>query len=574
MTRTREGPGSIGRSIGTFIVPVLLLGMLGLLLLLEGRSASARERYADIVEAEIRVNHLHATLLAQLARGTLADRAGSADELAGTRLDATASIEALDAPTTEDAFADYLRLVTQVTALRELGVQAIATDVGAFRLVPAFEVLQRELDSSRAPLAASADDARWWRVNGSIVTLLLGGLSLALVTRGTGRTRRRLAAAEARESAMRQTEQRFESLMSESSDLVTVLDRGGRVTFQSDSITQMLGWSVEDLVGHDFVEFLAEDEIETVRTVLKQAEIRPELEAHHRSPDAPIRRQDGPRRGGRGRAVPGSRHPGVPVEHPRPDRATGPGGSAPTSGVPRSARPACPTAPCSTTALRHAYERTERGGHSLCLLLADLDDFKDVNDTYGHALGDTVLIEVAERLRRAVRLEDTVARLGGDEFAILIEQMHGAEDGTRAAERIIEALARPVIVGDVEVFPHASIGISMGSAADGSSRTIEELTGQMLIDADLAMYEAKRQGRRGFQFYASSMETGIKERMAMRSDLERGISRQEFLLPLSADRLDRDGHGRGQRRRSSGGTIPIGDWSLRWRSSRWRSRRG
>lgn len=137
MTRAREGPGSIGRSIGTFIVPVLLLGMLGLLLLLEGRSASARERYADIVEAEISVNHLHATLLAQLARGTIADRAGSADELAGSRLDAAASIEALHAPITEDAFADYLGLITQVTALRQLGVHAIATDVGAFRLVPA-----------------------------------------------------------------------------------------------------------------------------------------------------------------------------------------------------------------------------------------------------------------------------------------------------------------------------------------------------------------------------------------------------------------------------------------------------
>ena len=328
---------------------------------------------------------------------------------------------------------------------------------------------------------------------------------------------------------MRQTEQRFESLMSESSDLVTVLDRGGRVTFQSDSITQMLGWSVEDLIGHDFVEFLAEDEIETVRTVLKQAEIRPEL---RRTIDLQMRRSDG--RMVRVEAVVVGRFQDPDIlgcllnirdqterlvlEEALRHQAF----HDPLTGLPNRA--------LFDDRLAHAYERTERGGHSLCLLLADLDDFKDVNDTYGHALGDTVLIEVAERLRRAVRLEDTVARLGGDEFAILIEQMHGAEDGTRAAERIIEALARPVIVGDVEVFPHASIGISMGSAADGSSRTIEELTGQMLIDADLAMYEAKRQGRRGFQFYASSMETGIKERMAMRSDLERGISRHEFLL--------------------------------------------
>ena len=126
--------------------------------------------------------------------------------------------------------------------------------------------------------------------------------------------------------------------------------------------------------------------------------------------------------------------------------------------------------------------------------------------------------------------EDTVARLGGDEFAILIEEMDGEHDGARAAERIIEALAEPVVIGDVEVFAHASIGIALGSAVGGGSETNAKLTEQLLIDADLAMYEAKRQGRGGFQFYESSMQEGIKERLAMRSDLERGLSRGEFLL--------------------------------------------
>jgi diguanylate cyclase (GGDEF)-like protein/PAS domain S-box-containing protein len=529
VTRIREGPGPITRSFGAFIVPVLILAMLGLLLLFEGRSDSATERYADIVAAEISVNHLHATLLEQLARGGIDDITGDADRLAATQAEATASIEALPAPATKLAFARYLELVAEVTALRRLGVHAVAVDVGAFQLVPAFGVLQRELNSSRTPLAVSAASARRWRVNGSIVTLLLGGLCLALVTRGAGRTRRQLAAAEAHEGAIRQSTQRFESLMSESSDLVTVLDRGGRVTFQSDSIALMLGWKVDDVVGRDFVEFLADDDVETVRTVLKQAEIRPEL---RRAIDFQMRRSNGTMVRVEAVVVGRFQDPDIlgcllnirdqterlVLEEALRHQAF----HDPLTGLPNRA--------LFDDRLAHAYERTERGGHSLCLLLADLDDFKDVNDTYGHALGDTVLIEVAARLRRAVRLEDTIARLGGDEFAILIEQMNGAEDGTRAAERIIEALAKPVVVGDVEVFPHASIGIAMGSAADGSSRTIEELTGQMLIDADLAMYEAKRQGRRGFQFYASSMEAGIKERMAMRSDLERGLGRREFLL--------------------------------------------
>ncbi len=342
--------------------------------------------------------------------------------------------------------------------------------------------------------------------------------------------------------------------MSESSDLVTVLDRDGRVTFQSSSIEEMLGWTVPEVMGHEMREFLDEAHADNVLAVVKQAGLLPDS---RRSVDFRMRRSNGDMLSVEavvsGRfddpAIAGcllnirDQSERLVLEEALRHQAF----HDPLTELPNRA--------LFEDRLAHAFDRTARGGHSLCLLLADLDDFKDINDTYGHSLGDAVLVEVAVRLRHAVRSEDTVARLGGDEFGILIEELKGERDASLTAERIIEALAEPVVVDDVEVFAHASIGIALGSASGGRSETTAQMTGQLLVDADLAMYEAKRQGRRGFQFYASSMQEGIKERMDMRSDLEGVCSRGEFSCTTSRSSRSERAASSG-RRHSSGGSIP------------------
>jgi diguanylate cyclase (GGDEF)-like protein len=134
----------------------------------------------------------------------------------------------------------------------------------------------------------------------------------------------------------------------------------------------------------------------------------------------------------------------------------------------------------------HAITRARREGHHIALLLIDLDKFKQVNDTFGHAAGDRLLVAVAERLRSCARGSDTPARLGGDEFALLLEAIDAPEDATAVAARLLDGLRAPVRFEDGELWPQASVGVAVWSG----QADVEAL----LREADAAMYTAKRTG--------------------------------------------------------------------------------
>jgi diguanylate cyclase (GGDEF)-like protein len=141
-----------------------------------------------------------------------------------------------------------------------------------------------------------------------------------------------------------------------------------------------------------------------------------------------------------------------------------------------------------------AIARGRRKKSILALLFLDLDDFKDVNDSYGHAAGDETLVRVAERLRSAVRASDFVARLGGDEFTVLCESVADKGEAAAVARRIIDALNEPFVVFGSEVRVTVSIGIAVAS---GDTATAETL----LHQADAAMYSAKAELGAAVQFW-------------------------------------------------------------------------
>jgi diguanylate cyclase (GGDEF)-like protein/PAS domain S-box-containing protein len=170
-----------------------------------------------------------------------------------------------------------------------------------------------------------------------------------------------------------------------------------------------------------------------------------------------------------------------------------------------------------------AIALAKRRGTHLALLFLDLDHFKHINDSLGHAVGDHLLQSVADRLCACVRGSDTVSRQGGDEFVILVTDDQFAEKATLVADKILSALAAPHLIGEHELHITTSIGISIYPEDGKDAETL-------LKNADTAMYSAKEKGRNNSQYFKHDMNVRVVERQAIENSLRHALQRQEFVL--------------------------------------------
>ncbi|MDE2586024.1 MAG: cache domain-containing protein, partial [Betaproteobacteria bacterium] len=176
-----------------------------------------------------------------------------------------------------------------------------------------------------------------------------------------------------------------------------------------------------------------------------------------------------------------------------------------------------------------------RTGGRLGLLFLDLDRFKNINDSLGHAVGDQVLCQVSERLCACIRSSDTVSRLGGDEFVILLPELEAPDQAASVAKKLIAAIAEPIAVGNYELSVTPSIGIAL-FPEDGSD-------GETLLkNADAAMYHAKELGRNRYQFFTQEMNTRVSEHLAMENSLRQALQRNELVLYYQPQFDLRNGH--------------------------------
>jgi diguanylate cyclase (GGDEF)-like protein/PAS domain S-box-containing protein len=157
------------------------------------------------------------------------------------------------------------------------------------------------------------------------------------------------------------------------------------------------------------------------------------------------------------------------------------------------------------------------------LLFLDLDRFKNINDSFGHLVGDQLLIEVGKRLKHCVRAYNTLARLGGDEFAILLEDTRNEKDGPHVADKILQELKAPFRIGGNEILLTASIGIAVNTP----EYMVPE---EILRDADIALYQAKSKDRNCFIIFNEGMHERVKASLKMENDLRRGIENKELIL--------------------------------------------
>jgi len=170
-----------------------------------------------------------------------------------------------------------------------------------------------------------------------------------------------------------------------------------------------------------------------------------------------------------------------------------------------------------------AILQARRQKEQVAVLFLDLDDFKLVNDTLGHAAGDNLLCLVGERLQASLRQEDTVARQGGDEFLILLPKLSSEQQAAQVVQKLLEMLAAPFQISEQEIYITASLGIAI-YPVDGEDPE------DLIRHADMAMYQAKAEGSNHYHFYTSALNKRLSERLALQNELRRGLERQEFML--------------------------------------------
>ena len=180
-----------------------------------------------------------------------------------------------------------------------------------------------------------------------------------------------------------------------------------------------------------------------------------------------------------------------------------------------------------TDRLALALQRAARSGTKVGVLFCDLDQFKVLNDTLGHAAGDQVIVSVARRLQSVSRATDSVTRFGGDEFVVVLEDIHGEADASEVADRLREAVNAPMQVGGVDMWFGASIGVVVSS---GNVRASNRDADDLLRDADTAMYRAKDLGRNRIAVFDSSMRDEVAGRLELSMSLRTAVIRNELRL--------------------------------------------
>jgi diguanylate cyclase (GGDEF)-like protein/PAS domain S-box-containing protein len=173
--------------------------------------------------------------------------------------------------------------------------------------------------------------------------------------------------------------------------------------------------------------------------------------------------------------------------------------------------------------VNHAQNRNDEFGPLMAVCFMDLDNFKVINDSLGHTVGDALLVAVAERLASCLRKVDTAARLGGDEFAILLENLDGPEQAQQIVQCVLSAFDEPVSIDGRDLFITPSIGISVSAHSGGQDR-------DLLREADAAMYKAKRAGKARFELYTPALSVGAVDRFELENDLRRALSGNQFIV--------------------------------------------
>ncbi|PYQ54033.1 MAG: diguanylate cyclase [Acidobacteria bacterium] len=327
------------------------------------------------------------------------------------------------------------------------------------------------------------------------------------------------------EDALRESERRFREMLDTIELLAVLLDVVGTITYCNPYLMRVTGYAKQDVIGKNFFDLFVPRErrdqvsrgfLENIGRGVIGAHV--EMEIFTRAGEKRIILWNNTVLRSREDSILGAASIGSDVTEQREAE------SQLVHNAFHDSLTGLPNRALFLDRVAHALNTTKRAGRKpFAVLLLDIDHFKNVNDSLGHAAGDQLLIAIGERLGHCVRAADTVARFGGDEFTILIESIDGPTDVTRTTIRIHDEIATPFTIEGQEIFTSASIGVTI-STAD------YEQPEQIIRDADTAMYRAKAQGRGRSEIFDAKMRAEAVARLQLETDLRRGIERNELRL--------------------------------------------
>jgi diguanylate cyclase (GGDEF)-like protein/PAS domain S-box-containing protein len=324
------------------------------------------------------------------------------------------------------------------------------------------------------------------------------------------------------ERALEVSEARFRVLTESSLDLISVVDADGRILYQSPALRHLLGYEPSETVDKDVAELVHRDDLEHVRAAFRRViEKRQSSEAV----EFRVRHRDGMWRTFESLGTNCLANPHIHgvvfnsrdvtdrkviqqrIQHlAYHDNLTG-----------------LPNRSLLQDRLAHSIARADRSNKRVAVLFIDLDNFKNINDTLGHDVGDELLRQVSRRLSECVRLEDTIARQGGDEFIVLIDSLEDGRGASVVAQKVLNTLRQPFMLGGGEQHVSGSVGIALFPEDGRDPQTL-------MKNADTAMFHGKGLGKNTYQYFTAQMNIAVKRRMTLESALRRAVMQKDFVL--------------------------------------------
>ena len=324
------------------------------------------------------------------------------------------------------------------------------------------------------------------------------------------------------ERALETSEARFRVLTESSLDLISVMEEDGTIRYQSPALRNLMGYDPAETAGRNVFDMIHRDDVASTRAAFARViEKRQSSEAI----EFRIRHRDGMWRTFESLGTNCLTNPHIRgvvfnsrditdrkmiqqrIQHlAYHDNLTG-----------------LPNRSLLQDRLAHSIAHAERSNRKVGVLFIDLDNFKNINDTLGHDVGDELLRQVSLRLTECIRLEDTIARQGGDEFIILLDSLEEGRGASVVAQKVLNALRQPFVLGGTEQHVSGSLGIALFPDDGADAQTL-------LKSADTAMFHGKAAGKNTYQFFTSQMNIAVKRRMLLETALRRAVMLKSFAL--------------------------------------------